>query len=314
MGIVKKYYEQAGGKSLIKQYWRTGALIPAIIQFILLGRSKRALELLRLTVSLKVQERLRRKYGKYLISTRYDSTLIHEESKVIWIFWWQGIESAPNLVKGCYRSVIDNFTDWDIVLVTKNNYEQYVEIPLFIIQKLDEGAISLTHFSDILRLELLIKHGGLWLDATVFCSSGLVPSSVLHSDLFVFQVLKPGSDGRAISMSSWCMYAKTNNIILLATRDLLYQYWKKNSKMDDYFLLHHFFSIACDNYPEEAQKIPPFCNSIPHILLLHLFDKYDEQYWNDLRNMSCFHKLSYKLDEEKLSKKGTYFDVLINER
>ena len=124
---------------------------------------------------------------------------------------------------------------------------------------------------------------------------------------------KPGADGHATIMSSWCMYARTNNKILMATRELLYGYWKKNTKMDDYFLLHQFFTIACEYYSEEAKKIPPFCNSIPHILLLHLFDPYDEQYWNDLKHMTCFHKLSYKLEKEDIKKNGTYYDVLFNE-
>ena len=58
--------------------------------------------------------------------------------------------------------------------------------------------------------------------------------------------------------------------------------------------------------------IPPFCNTVPHILLLHFFDKYDEDLFEDLKNMTCFHKLSYKFTEEDMDKKGTFYDVIIN--
>ena len=35
---------------------------------------------------------------------------------------------------------------------------------------IDSGQITKTHLSDLLRLELLIRYGGTWIDATVFCT------------------------------------------------------------------------------------------------------------------------------------------------
>ncbi len=313
MSDVKKYFEKAGGISLLKQYLRTGVLLNAFLQYLILGNSKKALEILRLTVAMKTQQRLMKKYKASLDSYQYDDSLSKMPSKRIWIFWWQGMENAPELVKRCYQSVKENLNDWDVILITENNYLNYATFPNHIIEKLESGQITLTHFSDILRLELLINHGGLWLDATVLCTNGCIPKSILNSDLFVYQTLKPGADGHATVMSSWCMYAKTNNKLLLATRDLLYEYWEKNTKMDDYFLLHQFFTIACNKYPEDAKKIPQFSNSIPHILLLRLFEKYDEVYWYDLKRMTCFHKLSYKFDDSKIMREGTYYQAVIKQ-
>lgn len=311
-----KYYYKAGGIKLLMQYWKAGVLHSAIIQFILLGKSETALKLLRLIVALKIQEKLYKKYSYYL--EEFNRRFIEQEhmvSRKVWLFWWQGIENAPALVQKCYDNVKRNLgEDWEIVLITENNYLDYATFPVHIIEKLKNGQITLTHFSDLLRLELLINHGGLWLDATVLCTSGDIPKSILKSDLFVYQAQKPGADGRATTMSSWMMWAKTNNRILMATQAMLYAYWKKNNDLSEYFLLHHFITIAMDFYKEDASKIPPFCNSVPHILLLHLFDKYDEEYWNDLKQMTCFHKLSYKLDEENCKKKGTYYDVIINQK
>ena len=100
--------------------------------------------------------------------------------------------------------------------------------------------------TDLLRLELLITYGGLWLDATVLCT-GTAPEYFFDSDLFFFQTLKPGRDGHASYISSWLMEAKTNNKILMATRELCYEYWKTNNTMWDYFLLHDFMSIVLEN-------------------------------------------------------------------
>ena len=301
--------------NLLRQYWRGGVLFHAFCQFLLTGISKTGLEILRCSVDLKMKQRLKKRYGSVIkdFVSKNASDLNHNQNKTIWIFWWQGMGSAPNIVKVCHKSIYSHLSDWKIVLLTEQNYLDYISIPDFIMKKKDKGIISLAHFADILRLELLIKYGGLWIDSTVFCTSGNMPQSIIQSDLFVFQTQKPGADGKPTLMSNWLIYAKANHIILRLTLQLIYKYWERNDFLVDYFFFHKFFSIACEVYPQEAKKIPSFDNSVPHILLLHLFDKYDEKYWNDLKQMTCFHKLSYKLDEEKCKEEGTYYDEIINQ-
>ena len=50
-----------------------------------------------------------------------------------------------------------------------------------------------------------------------------------------------------------------------------------------------------DRYPEEWNRVVPFSNSVPHILLLRLFDEYNDEIWNAVTAMTPFHKLTYKL-------------------
>ena len=52
------------------------------------------------------------------------------------------------------------------------------------------------------------------------------------------------------------MEAKTNNKILMATRELCYEYWKTNNTMLDYFLLHDFMSIVLEKYEESEDPEP----------------------------------------------------------
>ena len=81
--------------------------------------------------------------------------------------------------------------------------------------------------------------------------------------------------------------------------------------MVDYFLLHDFMSICLEYYPEIWQAVVPCCNSTPHILLLRLFDPYNEALYQAICAQTPFHKLSYKFTAEQASLPGTYYQHLI---
>ena len=313
---IKQILKKQGGIKLLKQYWSGGALFTAIGEFLLLGKSRTALEILRLSTQLKIKQKLYRCYKKELnrFDKNWNDNLVHESSNKVWICWFQGIEKAPLLVQKCYQSVVDNMPEKEIILITSKNMFEYVQLPEYIIKKWEKGIITHTHMTDVLRLELLIKYGGLWLDATVFCSGKDIPDYFFDSDLFLFQCLKPGRDGHANYVSSWLMEAKTNNKILMATRELCYAYWKDNNDMWDYFLMHDFITIVLEQYQDEAKAIIPRDNATPHILLLRLFEKYDENTWNDIKSQTQFHKLTYKFEKSKEKISGTYYDILFKQK
>ena len=81
--------------------------------------------------------------------------------------------------------------------------------------------------------------------------------------------------------------------------------------MIDYFLLHDFLSIVLEFYEEDWKKIIPVDNSAPHILLLRLFDKYDEDIWNSIKEQVPFHKLTYKFEKEKMKEEKTFYKTLL---
>ena len=313
MGL-KQMFEKQGGTKLLKQYWRSGVFFTAIGEFLLLGKSRTALEILRLSTQFKAKQKLEKKYKSKLIEfdVNFDDTLHHEQSNKVWVCWFQGMENAPSIVQRCFQSLIKNLTDREIILITSDNIFDYVQFPDYIINKWENGQITDTHMTDLLRLELLIKYGGMWLDATVLCTSNSIdiPDYFFDSDLFLYQSLKPGRDGHSHLTSSWLISAKTNNKMLMAIRYLCYEYWKENTQMIDYFLLHDFISIVLEYYPEDWKRIVPRDNATPHILLLRLFDQYDEEMSKAIKVQTPFHKMTYKFEEEQTKQGGTYYYML----
>jgi len=313
---MKKFiqlFKKVGGAEILRQYTQSGVLLLALTETLLLGFSQKALELVRLIVKNRLVRKLRKKYRHFISNFKENfQPLPRDNSKKIWVCWFQGIENAPHLVQQCYRTLNEQLPDREIVLLTEENFRNYVTLPSFIEEKAKQGIIPKAHFSDLIRLELLIRHGGTWIDSTVLCSGGNIPSYMLDSQLFLFQNLKPGTDGQSTRISNWFITACTNHPLLMLTRDLLYEYWKKHNKLVDYFIFHDLFELAIEAYPEEWNAVIPFPNSIPHILLLRLFTPYDHDLWSALKDMTPFHKLSYKHTPEQLSLKGTYYETLFH--
>ena len=313
MASLLQTFTKVGGISLLKEYARNGVLPYVCLQLAISGFSKKSLEIVRNGVSLKIYHKLRKRYKKAL--DEFDNNyheLQQTHSKKVWVCWMQGMENAPELVQRCFRSLEDNLKDREIVLITSSNLEQYTDFPKYILEKYKKGLITHTHFSDLLRVELLCRYGGTWIDATVFCSGGDIPSYMLDSELFMFQNLKPGADGSVLNISSWFMTSCANNKIMLAVRALLWEYWKKEDRLIDYFLVHHFIMMAQEYYKEDWKKMVQYPNSMPHILLLMLYDDFNQKKWDAVTSVCPFHKLTYKSTAEELAKEGTYYKYIIN--
>ena len=256
--------------------------------------------------------KLKRKYRKILINDEpiINDEKIIEKSDKIWICWFQGIENAPELVKACYNSVLKNYKDKEIIVLTEENYEQYVDIPEYILKKWKKGYISFAHFSDILRIELLSKYGGLWLDSTIFTTkrSELVFNE--NIELFVYkQVDLDRKNPLSIVASSWLMYSNKNNNIINLTKKLLHEYWKNYNHIINYNLIHLFFKLSTEVYKDKWNKVPTFNNISPHILQFELCEEFNDKRFEQIKNMSDFHKLNWRIESEN---KNSFYNYIVD--
>lgn len=218
-----------------------------------------------------------------------------EDNKTIWLMWMQGLEDAPDVIKKCCSSIYKNKPDdYNIILLTSQNMHNYINLPEYIWEKYNKGIISATHLSDIIRLELLATYGGCWIDATVFCSS-VIPRYML-SDMFLFQ-LNSVLSTPVIKMSSWWLAADKKNRIIHAARHMLYEYWKREEFLCDYYLLHIIMSKVIDE--DSACRaifhdIPFFNSANAQVLVGKLGMQYSRKQWDILKDSSFIQKLTYK--------------------
>lgn len=234
-----------------------------------------------------------------------------EFSNKVWICWFQGEEHAPELIKTCIQSMRNQLQGREIIVLTEKNISDYTEIPGYIIEKYKKGWISRAHYSDILRIDLLCCHGGLWVDATVLNTGG--DFSNLEVPLFVYKSLNLSrKDSQAIVASSWLISSYSNHPILLYTRKLLWAYWRRKNSLCNYFLFHICFTIATERYPIEWSAVPTFNNHSPHILHFELNEQFSEKRWEQLKHISAFHKLNHHIDYS--SGVNTFYKFIVSSK
>lgn len=255
-------------------------------------------------------KKLKNKYKYILDEAPTEYVLDDNNSKIIWVCWFQGIENAPLLVKRCYQSLIKNMPGFEIRVIDEKNMLNYVDIPDYIIEKWKNGIISSAHFSDVLRVELLVKYGGVWIDATVLCTNNDLSKYIINSPIFVFKSVMRGSD--TISASNWLISSKPNNPILVLMQRLLNEYWKKENIAINYYMFHLFFTMAIEKYPEIWSELPTFNNVNPHILVNELNNNFCKNRYEEIDKISSFHKLNYKLNYNEEA--NTFYNhIIINE-
>ena len=227
----------------------------------------------------------------------------------VWICWLQGFESAPELIGNCVSSMEYHLKDRKIIYITADNFRSYCELPEYIIEKWQNGIIGNAHFADLLRLALLIQHGGLWIDATVYMTGDL-PAYITEGDFFGYRDGFFNCD--LINFGNWLIYSAPNNILLNETYALLLSYWKKYDYAKHYFIFQMFFRMVTDRYPEEWDKVPYFSQMDLHIFSFEFLKTYNKTRFSQLCDLTPIHKLTLKVDfgEEEANSYYSKFDTL----
>lgn len=222
-------------------------------------------------------------------------TSSHPANKTIWVMWWQGEDKMPPIVQACWSQLNAVATHIPVFLITKKNWRQYVEIPDYIVAKVDAGAISLTHFSDIIRVCLLEKYGGLWLDATIWCDH-------LSDDMFekpFFTLHAPGMFPDFISRGIWIPFVLGSNgtkyPLFHELREFFFAYWKEHDILIDYLFIDFVVKVINEEYLPLRNDIESLAVDTGYYYLnLNINRKYIGGEFDAHLAISPLQKLTYK--------------------
>lgn len=244
-------------------------------------------------------------FSDFLNEYDYDKVIPDTDTKLrgrLWICWWQGMDDAPEIVKRCVESIQRNVKNHKVTIITEENYKNYVDFPKWIEEKKEKGIISRTHYSDLLRLELLAKYGGIWLDSTFFCVKSDIEEYFLKP---IWSIKRPDylhcsvACGNFANYSLGCTYE--NRDVYLVIRDFLFKYWEDNDTIIDYLLTDYLIVLA-QRYNKRIAKIfediipnNPCCDELYKIL----GEPYDEKKWTKLKKDTVLFKLTWKQEFPK---------------
>ena len=257
----------------------------------------------------KVEKKLKKKYLKSASIDPEGLTFgTVEADNPIWVYWKQGLDQAPAIIKSCINSIKQN-ADTKVIVITDDNVEQYVKFPQYIMERLTKGTMSTAAFSDLLRFSLLEHYGGTWIDSTVYLTDRL-PEYITKSDLFAYQD-SFGLIRNPALMSVWLLHSNPHNEVIRETRNVAFEYWKNQSYVVEYLLPYIILTMVLEQHPEAFSKIPYANSDYTHLMLEHINEKYDESITKHILSLSSVHKLSYKLKNEAYANKENLYHRIV---
>lgn len=242
--------------------------------------------------SQKFKEKLVRNYLKSFLYVVDDiekepiQNQLEQKSNIYWTMWLQ--EERPEIVQCCLNSIKKYCSN--VRILTLKNYRDYVNVPKYIENKFFSGEMKPCFFSDYIRVCLLEKYGGVWIDATCFMTD-YIPQYILNSDFFILE------DFNKYSISNYFICSKPYNFIIRVIKKFLEEYWKDNNKECYYFFFHLFVLVARkynQHFKKEWDKIPIGLNFNTKLMYKILFNDFEPNVYNWLCKTSYLHKLTYK--------------------
>lgn len=240
----------------------------------------------------------------------------------VWCFWWQGIDTAPDIVRACVNSqkqCFENDPSFLFHILDSRSFNHYCEFDDCILQKVDDGKISLTHFSDLIRMRVLKKYGGVWMDATLLVTGNIAHDLKNCSFYTNKKFTYPEYLRKMISRGRWTSYfiaGSAHNCLFEYMDTAFMRYWEENNCMIDYYLIDFLIDLAYDYLPAVRKMIDDIpCNNEEIFQLVGLLNtEYNETEFEKLCDKNKVHKLSYKFQYRFETEKGlpTYYKKVID--
>ena len=89
--------------------------------------------------------------------------------KKIWMYWNGNLEEAPEVVQLSIQSWKALNPNYELTVINDENIQDILGFDFNLIFTISTIRLTIAAKADLLRLYLLTKYGGVWVDATTFC-------------------------------------------------------------------------------------------------------------------------------------------------
>lgn len=227
-----------------------------------------------------------------------------KKNQTIWTMWWQGEASAPPLVKACFESMRKNSNGRKVIIINEDNIKDYLCVPDRIMKCLYDGfedrsllggtTLTLTHFSDVVRVMLLYQYGGLWMDSTIFLTDD-VPDSYFDAAWVTL-----GEDDRwYVAEGKWSIFfvgATAGSEIMHYLYSMHLSYLEEKRYYVTYLMIYNILHIMYVERPDIAKVMDGVdCGNAQVLTMNRRYnDPVSEDEIEDFLARQKIHKLSWK--------------------
>ncbi|MCL2414036.1 MAG: capsular polysaccharide synthesis protein [Bacteroidales bacterium] len=252
--------------------------------------------------------------------------------KIIWQYWQQGLdENLPKLVKVCFASVEKYRGEYEVIILSKETLNDYIEMPDFVWEKFDSGGFTFPKVSNLVRLHLLSAYGGVWLDAALYMTApidkrflkmdffALQRSEIPPKDLKIFTKYDPiglsWDPESYVRMLNGYMIAKPHHKIIDDLLSIHLEYWKKEEDIGHYFFFQIMFyqMVQRDEWKDLNCEIVSYADL--HRFCIAGFERFNQRYYDEVTARWNIHRVPLHWARRKKELiKNSFADVIVNEK
>lgn len=228
--------------------------------------------------------------------------------RIIWTCWLQGREAAPDVVRSCLASWEIENKNWEVRCLDASTVGLYIDIADYI--DIKHKTVTSASLSDLIRIALLHEYGGVWVDATTYCTRPLNSWLLEAGNTGFFAFSAPAPDRM---LSSWLLSCDVGNRIVAKWASSVSDYWRDRTRSDDYFWFHHLFGdlYSIDREFRAAwDEVPRISAGGPHSVLDHIYEPASTSLSKINWTIPVF-KLTHRIDPNRY-RSGCLLDAIIH--
>ena len=226
------------------------------------------------------------------------------KTETIWQFWDNPAgQKTPDIVTACMKSAEKHRGDFRLKVLNLETIGKYSDLPGFVHDRLKDGRMRFAHFSDLLRLNLLKNHGGVWMDPTCLMFAE-IPKYITEQEFFVFLTDRMTHFPYSF-MQNFFIRAQKGAFLADIWYRMCIEYWKNESTEIEYFQHQLMFKALVENN-ETARAL---FEKMPHVSedemmqfigdrhFTKLLEQFDPAEWDRIQKESFIQKTTYRINK-----------------
>ena len=216
-----------------------------------------------------------------------------EIPRKIWTYWDEA--ETPPFVQKCIDTWRYHNPDFEINVLHRHNHEKFTGMDVYTLKLCEDNAVR---SSDFIRLMVLEKYGGIWMDASIVCFKPLsfFDTHLRSKDFIGFKIEKFVTDERYPVIENW-------SFACVPKAKFVTRWLAECLKMHNFPSLDAFVDDLHQNKKVDLQNIEG-----PSYLACHSAAQYVMQKIPDSYNMHCFNAAG----DNPIFGKGPFFYIMNN--